>query len=713
MIVQFRTLSRALFASALLISSWSISRNASAVPVVQVQQTAQSVRVTTPRLDLTCSLKTGRWEAKWPGASNEQPAIHGADCAVVLTGDARLAASEYSSHTSTPADVTPLKDALGVGTQIVIHHQTAGQPELRQIFRVYPAQSYILVRLEILSPTPIATHDISPLVIDGTTAAGSAVDVGVGDRPRTLFVPYDNDAFVRYNSDYAATSYEVTAVYDNASRHGFVIGSVTHDLWKTGITMGGAPSPHALSALRIYGGVTSKETRDTQPHGDVTGRLVASPLVLIGYFPDWRDGMEAYGRVNASLAPPLAWHDSVPMGWNSWAALMATVDNADYLAASDFFKTVLEPQDPKAWRGAYINLDSFWDNFSVQQKIADVRQIHAKGQRTGIYWTPFVYWGDDLKQKVEGTNGRYTYGDAVLKDAAGHPLPKLDGGMPMDPTHPATLARIDWQCRQFVGWGYDFVKLDFLTHGSLEGSHFDPRITTGTAAYNMGMAHLMADLSPAKVGRPFFISLSIAPLFPAGVGHSRRICCDTFGTIGNTEYLLNSLTYGWWEGDTVYAFNDADGPLLYKAQGQPVTMPTEGRSRLNANVVAGSLILDGDNLLDPIAKARVIPLLGNTEVMDLARAGKPFRPVEGDTGSDASDVFVRHNPNSDVFYIGVFNYSPTDAAVKRLDLARLGLDPSARYQVYDLWTKKTSQAQGTFSTALASADSTILRFTRQ
>ena len=41
----------------------------------------------------------------------------------------------------------------------------------------------------------------------------------------------DPDAQVVKDPD----SYEVSAIYDNRTRHGIVLGSITHDLWKTGI----------------------------------------------------------------------------------------------------------------------------------------------------------------------------------------------------------------------------------------------------------------------------------------------------------------------------------------------------------------------------------------------------------------------------------------------------------------------------------------------
>ena len=61
-------------------------------------------------------------------------------------------------------------------------------------------------------------------------------------------------------------SSELTAIYDNTSRNGLVIGSVTHDTWKTGIYWSG--SNDKLNELRVYGGFTSStSTWDTIPHG--------------------------------------------------------------------------------------------------------------------------------------------------------------------------------------------------------------------------------------------------------------------------------------------------------------------------------------------------------------------------------------------------------------------------------------------------------------
>jgi len=76
---------------------------------------------------------------------------------------------------------------------------------------------------------------MGPVVMD--TAGG--VDIGSYNDVRALIVPFDNDSFTfSYDAmpiNNAGTSYEVSAFYDNTTRNGLVVGSVTHDTWKTGV----------------------------------------------------------------------------------------------------------------------------------------------------------------------------------------------------------------------------------------------------------------------------------------------------------------------------------------------------------------------------------------------------------------------------------------------------------------------------------------------
>jgi len=403
-------------------------------------------------LDLHRGLVSLRW-----GTQRE---VRGTTCGVTLSDGTKLKASEYAAHVCAPTDVETVQDGFGVGTRLRIHHRQEGRPELRQTLWIYRDAPAVYVQLEVINATPIASNRISPLLVEAGTAAG--IELDAGDPLQVLFVPFDNDMFVRYNShDWGpqADSFEVTAFYDNHSRHGFVFGSVSHDLWKTGFAIRNI-GKQQVGALDIYGGASGYWSHDTQPHGTITARVITSPRIFVGWFADWRDGMEAFGKANAVLTPPLKWSGGVPFGWNSWAAHKDKVTAEQVVAASDFLKQTLQPHGFESDHTAFINMDAFWDFIPADKFTQAVAHIHANGQKAGVYWTPFTGWGDDLNSEVEGTQGRYKYKDIVLKDAQGRPMAKLDNGWPLDPTHPGTRMRNDLHFQRFLAWGFDFVKLD-------------------------------------------------------------------------------------------------------------------------------------------------------------------------------------------------------------------------------------------------------------
>lgn len=695
--------------SGLVLAGFVASAVAIAAPAhaQSMQIGKQSITVTEPAYRLSIDLSSGKWTAAWPMSAGVSKLSDVSSNAVLQDGR-RFDTAMFTSHTCAKSDIRKISDHFGKGIEIVVHHRSEGLPELRQEFDLYPRLSYFLSSVTLFSRAPIASNHITVVSCDSSTNPDGGASLDQGDTPQTLCVPYDNDAFVRYSSSGGHTSYEVTAFYDNTSRHGFVLGSVTHDTWKTGITFDDVAGRH-VGKIGVFGGIADKQTRDTQPHGYVSGRVVKSPTILVGYFSDWRKGLEEYGWANAKIHPPLKWNGGVPFGWNSWMAYETKINEAIYLGISDFFKNSLVPRGFSDKGVVYINLDAFWDNMKDDQIKAAIAHVHANGQKAGIYWTPFVCWGNNLGMTMEGTNNAYKYSDAVMRDSSGNPLPMLDGGYPLDPSAPGTLARIDGELARFVGLGIDYIKLDFLSHGAMEGKHYDPRVQTGEQAYAIGMQRIDDDLSEKKVGRPIFISLSIAPLFPSGYGDSRRIACDTWGWLANSEYLLNSLTYGWWEEGPLYRFTDPDNTELIERK--PPTTEMEGQTRFNASVISGTVLLDSDPLLDADAQARALKYLTNPEINALARIGHAFHPVDGNTGTDADDTFVYHDP-SGATYVAVFNFSGSASKAMSVDLSRIGLNASTAYDVHDLWSHTDRSASGSVKFELLPAQSTIVRLTK-
>ncbi|WJM05807.1 S-layer homology domain-containing protein [Paenibacillus sp. PK1-4R] len=617
----------------------------------------------------------------------------------IKLGESLVETKGYESHASGGAPLE-IQDGFGKGIELSFVHTSTGKPTMKQVYRFYEDKSYFLNRLDAISNTEIQSNYMSPITVKNT----GGVDIGVSSDNRVLTVPFDNDAWIRYKSqtmNRADTSYEMTTVFNNSTRNGLVIGSVTHDTWKTGIDWKG--SANRLNEFAVYGGAASDVTRDTQPHGSLTGTELSSPLIMVGGFSDYRTGLEEYGKANAIITPPLALNpelpQGVPVGWNSWGAYDSGLSYQNVVDVSNYFKNNLKKFNNNG--NVFINMDSYWDNLSDAELAQAVSVIKDNGQHAGIYWGPFVYWGNDMSQKVDGTNGQYTYGDIVLKDAEGKPLPTLDGAYALDVTHPGSQMRMNYFLDKFKSLGFTFIKLDFLTHGSLEGQHYDTTVTTGIQAYNEGMRYV-----EERLDGKMFISASIAPIFPSQYAHSRRISCDTYGKINETEYMLNSLTYGFWQNGTIYSYTDPDHLALSRASSLE-----EARSRVNSGVIAGTVMMDSDDVNDPKAQEYMTALYNNTDVLQVALKGKVFKPLEGNTNANAADTFVLKDGND--YYLAVFNYSANSSANKTINPGRAGLNESKTYTLKDLWTGESSSATGAWSISLGPAESKLVKVTEK
>ena len=601
--------------------------------------------------------------------------------------------TDFYAGVSLPAYTTSRaytsRTCVAGGTRAVVTSTASGLPTMVQSFDLNGGNKF-LARVTVEADTAdggaatLSTNWISPVVM--STKGG--LDVGSYADVRVLWIPYDNDAWVSYDARPIAssgTSYEAAAFYDNTTRNGVVVGSVTHDTWKSGVYYSG--SNDRLDALNVFGGAVDPTwTHDPLPHGNVSGSRVASPVMFVGFAPDWRDLLEEYADANLAYQPPMTWDAGVPFGWNSWGELKSSVSYDAAAGASDYIRNNLQEAGFADDGTVFVNLDSYWDNLSSAELDAFVAHCHANGQKAGIYWAPFVDWGKSATRQVEGTS--YTYADVWLRDASGQPI-ALDGAYAIDPTHPGTKGRIDTFVDMFKAKGFAYVKLDFLTHGALESAvRFDPSVQTGVQAYNQGMEYVAR-----RIAGTMFISESISPLFPYGYAHGRRVACDTYGAaVGSmsAEYEMNSASYGWWMSGRLYPFNDPDGMVF------DGFTPSDNITRLVSAVVSGTVFLDGDDLTRPSAQALARAYLTNDRINAVARLGKAFRPVEGNTGTNPSNVLVLHDGST--YYLAVFNYGAA-AVSQAVDLARAGL-PTATFAVTDLWSGATSTASGTLTVAL-------------
>jgi alpha-galactosidase len=643
---------------------------------LELGQTGNLLEMTNGDVRLEYNLSTGQANFRWRNSM-----IVSNFYASVQLGPSYFGSSIYTSHTWTVSSNT-----------VTVTSTSSSWPMMFQTF-IFDQNDSFLTSMSMSASTNLQSNWMSPFVVD----TSGFLNIGITNDNRALFVPFDNDGFVSYNSEAmnsSDTSYEAGAFYDNTSRHGLVIGSVTHDKWKTGIWWSGGNNE--IEQMHAFGGVTGYWTWDVAPHGMVGGNVITSPVIFVGFGNDWRTTMEDFADENELYAPMLPWTNGVPFGWNSWGVTNyqnhITYDAA--ISVSDSIHTNLQAYGFTNNGTVYVNLDSYWSNLGSQLQ-SFVNHCHANGQKAGVYWNPFTYFGSLAQATNQGVpNSSYHYSDILLRTTNGSGI-STDGAYAIDPTHPGTQAMIRYQINIFTNDAFDFIKLDFLSHASREGVHYNSSITTGIEAYNEGMQYLYN-----QIAGTMFISESIAPLFPYQYAHSRRIACDAENSaITNTLYTMNSVSLGWWISGRLYQYNDPD--IMVFDNGRTAN---EAQSRVINGAVTG-LFLNGSILTNAASVAEAQLCLTNAGINAVARVGQTFRPVDGAMGTGAGNVFVRQDGAT--WCIAVFNYTGS-ASNETVNLSSAGL-PRETFAATNLWDGTTVLATNTLNVSLLADQAKLFR----
>ena len=611
-------------------------------------------------------------------------------------------------------------DAFGRGTchEFVFTSPANGDAvTLTQSFYVYDGKDYVLTDLALEGAASLRSNYLAPV------AVSVAYDLyAPAQTNRMLRVPFDNDGFVRYHQNRMTgdmISYEVSALYAGESRRGVVLGSVSHDRWKSAVEVK-ASGDGRVEALKVFSGVANKETRDELPHGKVRGPEVRSALMFVGSFADWRDGMEEYARANTLVQPMRkTWTRGTPFGWQSWG-VMSDKNSYDVdVAVSRYFKETLNPAGFRNSQGLNVMSIDAWDGMSSEQRTAFCKVVKENGQIPGSYVTPFcLWWNEDMLYRKIFEGSQYTGYECVLK-VNGKPA-KLDGAYCLDPTHPGTKEFISREVRNKKKEGFEYLKVDFTSNGMVQAdSYYNKNVTTAVEAYNEGFSHFIAEVDK---GEPMFIALSIAPIFPYQYGNSRRIACDTWGKIGQSEYSMNAVAGGWWTKE-FYQYNDPDH-LVLVGNDQEKETEGENRARFTNGAVSGMVLVSDNYSLEDrsgrgdakLSRERAGKILTNADVNEMADLGRSGRPVYGyrehnGKADGAESCFVLESER--YLYLAVLNYKDTPIS-GTVTLERLGLPASGFDAVKELWSgSEVEVGAGGLSYTVPGKDAKIFRFRKK
>jgi alpha-galactosidase len=199
----------------------------------------------------------------------------------------------------------------------------------------------------------------------------------------------------------------------------------------------------------------------------------------------------------------------------------------------------------------------------------------------------------------------------------------------------------------------------------------------------------------------FLIYAAISPSLATGrYVHMRRIACDAFKSINDTRYTLNSVNYGWWQ---TYIYNYIDGDhIVFGNEPESVN-----HARLASGLITGSLMTGDDYSENGPWMARAKKLLQNREILKLIKNGVAFRPIEGNSGNSANELYELSIGNT--FYVAIFNFSDNDK-VYAIDMRRLGLSPDQYYTVEEIFSNKKFKAKTGLNCTIGKTDAVIYKF---
>jgi len=651
------------------------------VSEVRFEEEASGPRLENGRLKLTVHLNRGTVDLTEVGS--ERSVISDAATSVVLAGGHIFSTRGTGFE---PAGTTPVADVHGRGMALRLRRQQdEGEPEITVSLTLYDDQAFALISSEFQNSTRAPVEIASFQVLDEAKVdlgspqydwrfykhgwqswsptlalSCSGEDVAVGP-------PVIAPGTQPKKRDGRFVSEMMTVLADPSTSEEILAGFISTANQFSQVWFDREPA--SMTATSYADGIAV-------PAG---GKLSSERLLLLPG-PEPLSKLERYGDALGREMQALP-YEEVASGWCSWYYYWHGVREEQVIANLE----VLSERRGELPVG-FVQIDDGYqagigDWLTINDKFPHgmswlVDRIHERGFKAGLWLAPFLM----------GANSRLyaEHPDWAVQYRPGKPSIVLQNWgqdcYALDLTRPDVLG---WVESVFTAiceeWGFDYVKIDFIYAGAVDGLRHDSNVTRAQA-YRRGLATIrraVGDRFVLGCGNP--IGPSIGLIDGSRIGpdvrpywqparHPRDAARSPMSEPSCANSIRNSITRSWMHGRLW--MNDPDC-LLVRDSETALTLE-EVRSLATVIGMTGGMVLDSDDLTRlPEERRRIIsmllPVFGQAAVpLDLLASEMPSL-LELDCGTHR--------------VLAVFNWGDEPAEVR----AALPHEPT---HVFEVWERE-------------------------
>ncbi len=324
----------------------------------------------------------------------------------------------------------------------------------------------------------------------------------------------------------------------------------------------------------------------------------------------------------------------IPMGWWSWTAYYAAIDEGETLANADWLSQHLNSlgynffqidEGYQYARGEYVtaNATQFPDGMRFV-----ARRILRDGLTVGLWTAPF---------EVSSRAWVYEHHkDWLVHNAKGQPIPledvwkqNVDTLYALDTTHPGAQEYLRQTYKTLVrDWGVRFIKMDFMDTTAIEGFYYRPN-TTALEAQRIGL-QVIRD----TVGDDVLLDKDGSPMLnPVGIVDTGRISADTGHSFARSKNAAPGIAARFYMNGNFFisdpdAFNITDTYLVEHSGENSAHSLAAAQTSIALSAIAGGMYEIGDDLLVLNNEKDRLALAENRDLLNMAKAGRASTPVD-------------------------------------------------------------------------------------